>query len=538
MPPRTRSKKGKATAAKHKPKRKNSSSTEEGDNEVEAELLVPDESKSASTRKSTQSLTSPRKKNPHRSNQRGVFEEPEQEDLLEFVESNLGGGRDALLNRARGIPRLLETIAEQGRTDLVGVAASKQRKAAYDKINFWLKKISAAEYAQLLSHHKVLPNGYREPEDSFEIPSKKQSSAKKPLPFINTSGYGAYRDNDTSILTSEDESTAPSTQPSKMSKKTDEQKQRSPRYEKVGNLLIRKCTWSVWLWEPCLCILTSPLSWQTTAYLSHLSEHIDVDVDCLELVPPPYKIYKTGELEPTESDGLGTEYYGYRAEISCDPRELQSHDVLKNSSGQVIRPRIEAFKFASWIRKGVIVVKVPLLSWADRGNDDHILRKKYENQNWFKSYMAGRDDLRKKVIADYGEKNYQSAHKHVHFHLYSSQNPNRLFDLNTNDIKLNQGKEDDHMKLHYHSYLIEGDEYEYERTTIDQDTSMEIVETVEYREVTDNIRLSFYVADLAIRAKRSGEESFNIDSAVDELTKAMEEDAQIGGKRRKKKQGI
>jgi hypothetical protein len=270
-----------------------------------------------------------------------------------------------------------------------------------------------------------------------------------------------------------------------------------------------------------------------------LPENITVDVDHLEYVPSPFKIYKASDLVPTDEDALGTTYYGWRLEVSVDPRELKKNpEVRSTKNNNIIRPAVEPFRFQAWIRNNCIVVKVPLLWWQDRGNDDHLLRTKYESQPWFESYMSGRDEFRKGVIEKYGKDNanYQKAFKHVIFHFTSSERPQRKFELVASDIKMNEGKEPTHLKLHYQSYVVEGEEIEVEVTTKDSATGMEVDMTVPGIEVTSFSLVNFYVADIGIPVKRSGEDTFKANQIVDdELAAAMAADANIRGGRRVKK---
>lgn len=267
-------------------------------------------------------------------------------------------------------------------------------------------------------------------------------------------------------------------------------------------------------------LLTSSLFFLTT-------EHIYVDVDFLPLVPQPYKIYSCEGLEPTDTDATGTTYGGWRLEVTVDPRDTQKHEALKKG-GKVIRPAIEPFKFLSWIRNGNIVLQMPLLSWQDRGNDDHLLRERYSSLPGFDCYMNGRDAFRKKFIADNGVHKYQSATKNVVFHLMSSQKPSQLFDLKAEDIKINAGKPDGHMAVQFHSYFEE-EEFESVRET-KTDTGMDTEEKITVLESTRYIRLSYYCADLGIALKRAGEDAFKEDTTVaDELAAAMQADLKFGG---------
>ena len=106
--------------------------------------------------------------------------------------------------------------------------------------------------------------------------------------------------------------------------------------------------------------------------------------------------------------------------------------------------------------------------------------------------------------------------------------------MSAEDIKLNDGKEPSHLKLHYFSYEVEGDEYEEECTIVDSTSGMDVGQDVTLIEFKKHIYLNFYAADLAQSVKRSSEDKFSEDLVVDELAKAMKEDAKLGGSGRKK----
>ena len=153
----------------HPVKRTNSSSTKEGDKEEEAELLVADK-KSVSSKKS---ITSPRGKALNRSN-KASFDDVVQIELLNFLEGELGGGRDTLAARRKGVPHLLDSIVAAGGAELVGKPVSKLWKVADNKFRYWLK-LSESDYLDLLEHLKVTPFKYRK-HKSCDIGS---ASAKK-----------------------------------------------------------------------------------------------------------------------------------------------------------------------------------------------------------------------------------------------------------------------------------------------------------------------------------------------------------------------
>ena len=134
-----------------------------------------------------------------------------------------------------------------------------------------------------------------------------------------------------------------------------------------------------------------------------LPEHILVDVDNLELTPSPYKVYRVDDLEPEDDDKHGITYSGWNLEITIDAREVVEHDAItKTENGHtiVIRPNVAPFRYEAWIRDNKIVVKVPLLSWSDCGNDDWMLRELYSDQDSCKPYIAGHDEFRKRLIKE------------------------------------------------------------------------------------------------------------------------------------------
>lgn len=244
--------------AKKAPKRKTSSSTEE-EEEVAAELLVPD-SKSVSSRPSRRTgdrvsesgevvrSDNIRYRSPDfkakQKNAASLIDEKE-EVLLEALEGKSGGGREAVNARRLGVPDLLKDIAAAGGTDIVGKPNSKERKTAENRVRY-LIKLGEKQYNKILEHNKVTPFRFR-----VEKPARKQP------PKIITANYRDYRDKDTSILTSNDESTQPSTQASSRSNRYSKMPPTSktagaiekltpgekpyPHFEKVGSLTKGEC---------------------------------------------------------------------------------------------------------------------------------------------------------------------------------------------------------------------------------------------------------------------------------------------------------
>ena len=132
---------------------------------------------------------------------------------MNFLEGELGGGRDALAARRKGVPHLLDSIAAAGGAELVGKPVSKLGKAADNKFHYWLK-LSESECLDLLEHLKVTPFKCRKHEscDISSASAKKVPQKSNPRPLISTH----YQETETSFLTadSDDEaSTLPSTQP-------------------------------------------------------------------------------------------------------------------------------------------------------------------------------------------------------------------------------------------------------------------------------------------------------------------------------------
>ena len=243
------------------------------------------------------------------------------------------------------------------------------------------------------------------------------------------------------------------------------------------------------------------------------------------------------DLEPVDEDKHGITYSGWNLEISIDAREVvENSAITKTERGRtiVIRPSVAPFKYEAWIRDNKIVAKVPLLSWSDRGNDDWMLRDLYGNQDSCKPYIAGHDEFRKKLIEEYGGSNYQKAFKHVHFHFMSSERPTTSHvRLSGGEIALNQGKEENKLKLHIRSYDVEGQDMWQEEKQITGDDGMAREQTVYCQDFEKRIRINFFVADLCIAVKRQGEDRFKSDVVDDELAAALQADLNMGNRRRK-----
>ena len=94
-------------------------------------------------------------------------------------------------------------------------------------------------------------------------------------------------------------------------------------------------------------------------------------------------------------------------------------------------------------------------------------------------------------------------------------------------IKMNEGKEKNHAKLHFHSYELVGNEKETQRTVVDEN-DMEMDQSVIAVETSLHACLNFYFADLSLKPKRQGKDHFKMDcEEEDELAAAMARDARI-----------
>ena len=252
MPPKTRNQRSTKSSSKGKskakPKRHESSSTEEGETKG-AELLVgEDDDDLESTVKTVTSGRSVKVK-PSRSNKNSL-DPLIQQVLLEGIECNFGGGREKVRNTKRAIPDLLNALVESGYEDLIGSTTSEARKAADSKIRNWLKLDSDA-YSRVCLHFRVTPFELREAGHDHFVPPLGQVSApplnspiaspkaklKKtagPPKVISTE---SYRDPDTSFL-SEDEETQVSTK--ELTSATSSKMTEKPRFQHVGDTLVGK----------------------------------------------------------------------------------------------------------------------------------------------------------------------------------------------------------------------------------------------------------------------------------------------------------
>ena len=120
-----------------------------------------------------------------------------------------------------------------------------------------------------------------------------------------------------------------------------------------------------------------------------------------------------------------------------NPRDIRG-EGQRLDGNIVVRPAVAPFQFKPWINGGNWVVKGPLLEWTDRGNDDHLLQKKYGREPWFKPYMDGLDDFRRGLIDKYtGEDLQNNTFKQFE----SSEDPKHVFQLDGSVVKQNEGRE-------------------------------------------------------------------------------------------------
>ena len=156
---------------------------------------------------------------------------------------------------------------------------------------------------------------------------------------------------------------------------------------------------------------------------------------------------------------------------------------------------------------------VPLLDWVDRGNDDHLLRKKYGDKSWFDAHMDSLDDFRKKLIEDYGFADLQTAYKNVVFTLTSSEDPQRSFGLKGSLLKLNAGRDDLLPRFSSHTTEV---------SRVENTDNMETTVTQ-----ANHIRMIFSVGDEMLGVKCRGQDAF-ADEEEDGLAAMLDDDLNMG----------
>ena len=159
------------------------------------------------------------------------------------------------------------------------------------------------------------------------------------------------------------------------------------------------------------------------------TEVIDVDVDHLELVPPPFCIYPVDGLGGR--DGSRVTYKGYGLCLrKIDPRDLFGAEVDSPNRGNPL----PAFEFKSYIRAGLWHLKVPLHDWADRGNDGNTMRRVWGHDSTRVAHLDGMDRFCRQLGEDV---NNPVPAKTVVFRFSSSLDQNRRFDLNGRLLAVN-----------------------------------------------------------------------------------------------------
>jgi len=207
-------------------------------------------------------------------------------------------------------------------------------------------------------------------------------------------------------------------------------------------------------------------------------------------------------------------FKGWRVEVTTALEELKDvEDVFDPyDTDKVLRPRVPQFQYKAFVRNNTIMLEMPYVSWEERGNDDYRIRQIYQpeiDKEHVSTYLDSMDGYRKKIIKDFGVDDYQTAKKVVHIHLYSSEDPQREFDLVPDLIELNdKAKEKHHMRLHMMAYDLTGEEYEDE----DEDDGEAMTDAAKtktlVRETQNKVRLNYYVADRGFNVKHAGEDYF------------------------------
>ena len=213
---------------------------------------------------------------------------------------------------------------------------------------------------------------------------------------------------------------------------------------------------------------------------------------------------------------------GYQISMGkLDTRDIKGSPEMKDPTTvgkqKIIRAAVPPFKIKAWTLSGKVYMKVPFLDWVDRGNDDHLLRAKYGDKEWFPAYMDGLDDFRKALIEEYGFHDLQSAYKHIVFWFQSSEDPQRVFGLKGSILKMNADRDDLLPR-----FLSHGVQLSSKKTEVTDDMTTEITVTQ-----ATHVRITFNVGDEMLGVKRRGQDEYE-NKEDNDLANMLEDDLNFG----------
>lgn len=229
-------------------------------------------------------------------------------------------------------------------------------------------------------------------------------------------------------------------------------------------------------------------------------------MDFYERTPYPFKVHHTENLVSAEDPG--ELYKGYTITMRVDPRDARGDPAHFDNAGAVIRPRIRPFPFKAYIyRDNAILVVAPLVDFADRGNDDEVIRDKYQNNN----FVDALDNTRGSYIRRQGENGYQSKARHYVLEFKSE------VELSSEAIEINRAKKDNILNPQAIAYDVELDDYNrapLQMLTVPdpapgavQGTTIQASKWTMY----PVLRLAWCVADMKLGSKLRGASTFRDD---------------------------
>ena len=348
-------------------------------------------------------VTSPRTKNPTRSNSRGLPLATQKQVLDDLEES---GGIRYILSRLHGLREFCDSLAPEN-LDVYGLNNSSERVQVENKIRNW-GRLTDGEYALVLQNFQLssaqVRGTYLEPlsqeERSASKPKKanrkgsrsgtprfgtppaqrpastrnlksptnvaspraktpknlaspsRLKSPKTPQPSKSKSSFSAYRE-PPPVIYSSSEDERPKTKT--MSRRNEEEK---PQLD--GNLPIGTiCSSSS---DECIrhCYLLF------RCYL-RFEDYITVDLEHLEGTRYPFQVTAIDELQDAKQ--LNKLHRGYVIKMRTNPV-----DAFGMPSESI--PEFPYQAFVSKTDRNVVYVLAPLLEYPDRGGDDNRIRRR------------------------------------------------------------------------------------------------------------------------------------------------------------------
>lgn len=199
--------------------------------------------------------------------------------------------------------------------------------------------------------------------------------------------------------------------------------------------------------------------------------------------------------------------------MRVDPRDVFGAEALEDAFGEKIRPKVKGFDFKCQIyNSSSLCITAPLLDFSDRGNDDELIRHRYQQG----SVIDAIDNARNGLPERYGKgPNYQQAKKRFILEFIDP------VELSAEVLKEHEGKTNNELAMRAIQVTPSRTEHRKIEVEDPKNQGMTVETDIEVYIETPVPRLVWRVADLLGKNRKKGRTEIEANEGTTEAAAAL-----------------